>query len=565
MCRTLQNCRAKLLLCWSVERARPLVHASDILDALERGQRGDAEAALGDSCAWVHETLELAENDFARTIASVSGDVNACAVAVCDALQRRSSTVHTLNEYVKGCDLFSRLQALTSTDSAAWHRWNQRKARLQHYCQAYSLQAAWCGMVSRQLLTLKLTDPSKSQSLDSLEELMPAIAQAACILLLTIPRSADPSSTKAASNLSANLSLTQTTTDPAAAAPNLWLLLQEVMLRVSFDLVRKCELLLNFKMKMDPNASLAPTEDSRDATQATEKLPLCAHEAYRQQLVAAQHILLKWRELYLRMMVALNAPANAFQLCDVAGNPNVVAQDKCIAPVLYAAGRCADVAEMLSNVSSIGRGLMTPEVRCLFGTMHRAATKFSILSSAEFKNWQRFYEAFQKAVTLKYHEVEDVLYEPPCASLPPEMSGINVSVTDISLRVESTARSATALSVCRGASPSSIANTTVIPIANVAELPDGMTVQSLLEERAILASRVAMMSEELSECRELVSTLQSQLEHAQTALDAASEMNIVLLSELRESRHRALVEAVASATTEISKESECSPSETAPS
>jgi hypothetical protein len=250
-------------------------------------------------------------------------------------------------------------------------------------------------------------------------------------------------------------------------------------------------------------------------------------------------------------------------------------------PARYASDRCRDLAHFIKMAVDAGYEMLSPHSRALFGTLHRAAKSFPLLSSEHFRNWQLLVEAFDKCHALKLEIVQSVQYEDIATG-----EGALVVQTQRS-RVQSAGRSRPATSASVNESVMSLHSVNLSAISRAdggagagdrspsrrGRDADGSTLASqregdgaaedggakmdrekeleievamLHEERTILSSRLSILTDELSECRALLVSLQPELAQAQRNLQLSEETNQNLAAELRAAK-AALVKALAAA------------------
>jgi hypothetical protein len=149
----------------------------------------------------------------------------------------------------------------------------------------------------------------------------------------------------------------------------------------------------------------------------------------------------------------------------------------------YARDRLTDLLCLTEKVKAEGCGLLPPPVMTLFGTIHRAATRFPMLSPHQYKNWNKFTDLMDRSFVLKYTSVdttiefnEDVMPVAP----PPAISAHGRPATG--------------------------------------DVGGGLADD---EEKALLRSRVVTLGVELSDCRRLVKDMEGRVRVAEAATAAA--------------------------------------------
>lgn len=507
-----------------------LERAKAIIDSAERGAIGaDVETALSDCCAWLLESQQLVASQFRRHLVDAA-DGNA--MGIVEALLKRYSSLRHVADFVAGPESpFSQLaNGLVHSSSPAHQRWQQRRAHLDLLLESYRAEAVWASALAPLLMTLKFHDAHRQQTVEPLVQLTQQLMLTLALVCATCP-------------------VTHAVDDTGAGAtlPSLHSLITgNVIPSIAFSFVRNCENLL----QLTTCFSVAAVADA--AEQQGYIMPLCTRDAFMAKFSNAAEALRGLVAAYDRTSTMLekcfpNMPGLRRKLAGLSPNATEAeasaARRIAVATASYAADRCNDIEGLVKRIDKVGYGMMTPQVACLFATVHKAANSFPLLRAAEHKNWQLFMHSFDKSATLKYTEVEPVEYATPqplvvgdgFASLEDSVLG-DGSTIDATVVNSSTVLHNNDLSMISVHMQSTTRANTAVD-ASLLGLSSGAAateIAVLREERAILGSRVTILTEEVVECRRLLTAVQRQLDESNQRLASAEELNVVLMAEMRD-------------------------------
>jgi hypothetical protein len=391
----------------------------------------------------------------------------------------------------------------------------QRKAQLALLAEQRRLEATWLAMLAHPLLTLQLVQTRASQSLQPLVDLVPRLT-----ILLQLISFAYPCQSITGEATSDRLLIL----DGEYSESFLHCIRHRLTPQIAKTLVAKCSELIGF-----PTLFSVSAVADRDELQGYV-MPLCTREAIQAGLKNCSDLLLYFSTVFRSISFGFNksfprTAAAASPLIPLSGDTDVATQGP-----IYAAHRIGDLLRFVQQVDTAGSGMISQEVLCLYQTLHRGATSFDLLAVDEYKNWQIFADNFDKTLVLKFVTEEPVKYSAP------------------------------AIPVAAPAPPAPAAAASSTPTLSS---ESGVTQRVVAdEERAILSSRVTVLTAELAECRQLLAIMTKELDQSQRAVKEAQELNLTLLMEMQRSnimrsvgevgatdlptRYQALVEAIAS-------------------
>ena len=452
--------------------------ASDILASIERGTCGcDVEGALSNCCLWLVESMQLIERDFRRALQNSSSGLS-----IVEAFQKRyTTTLGAMEMLTAPNSVPRRLEAFGNGEGQGFQRWSQRMSQLLLLTEQRRVEATWLAMLAHPLLTMHLAQPRTSQSLQPLLDLVPKICVLLCLVNLSNP--SDASADK--------LLLCDGETSEGLA----YVVAHRLAPQISRDLVSKARDLICFETLFSVEAV-----PDRNEIQG-HVMPLCTRPAVQARLHNSIELVTLFASTFRNSAASFES---SFPL--TADSPRVAISeesDVATAGAIYAANRCTNILGMIAQADAAGCGLMSAEVRCLFQTLHRGATSFSLLDVNEYKNWQLFADTYEKTLVLKYTKEEPVKYVAQLIQTPAVP-----------------ARSVAPPTFTSAAAPAETSS-------NNNRVAD--------EERAILSSRVTVLTQELSECRQLLAAMTKQLAQSQQGLREAQELNVVLLLEMQRS------------------------------
>ena len=570
-----------------------LQRAKDIVATVERGTRVDAEAALSDCCTWLYESVVLIEEEFHEASTPSPSTADSGAFGLVDAVIRKHGGLAVIDDFINSsAGVFRKLETLVPPQSPAQQRWQQRKAHLHLITEQARIDAVWAQLLSTPLLTLRLTNCHRSQTLDNIAKVANQLSNALSLIFAAAPSGAEPPAAGFdgdSNSILARLNATNVsviTGEPSALVhavaqqqrSNLLHFIRGAVIpAIGDDLLRKVNELLSLETTL--NAS--PKEVADSAEVEGYVMPLATRDSHFNHFKESSDLLTQWTRTIERLasfMVPDGCEAKTESTYDAArslalnldDNDDLTLSGKrftdlsetvmCSAP-RYAAARCLDIAKLLRQAEDVGHGMLNAHVRTLFATMHKAANAFPLLSAEHYKNWQTFVHAFEKCLALKYEVVESVSYIQVHSTVSPSRqrseasdNAVNNSIVDQSRSRVSTATQRRGQGT-RNRSAAATYNHSVMNLSSVnvslISQADGaphdgdkdhtaverslmVDVAMLHEERAILSSRVSILTEELTECRGLLSQMQGQLTSAQKGMRSAEELNDVLLAEIRE-------------------------------
>ena len=449
--------------------------AKSVVEAVERGSAtADVEGALTALSGWVAETLDIVNGTCIKEVKE-----GANVFAVVDAFLRRHTTLSIAADCVANASgPFVRLEELVPKGSVAAQQWSQRRAALVVRRDEALLEAQYMSLLSRIAMGLKLQNTAATQTMEGVDAKIRELHKAFLVIALGYP----------GHNVASSERFVHFTE-------------RRIVGQVSADVVAHSEKLLALHVVFLPQGdAFAP------------KKPQCTNEGVVGRFAVAAESLRLWKALWEHTVSVLE---NSFETRLTKHSQDV------IVAVEYAANRCDDITAILARVERTTYGILTPEVVCLFKTLHKAANAFPFLDAAHSRNWATFTDAFNKTLALKYTDVIDVEYETveEATDVPIyDPHGLATSRLNATRSDLNTTNDLSQLSPIRGTNVSVAATSS-----------SGAT--ALRVENEVLSSRVTILSSELGECRELIEELRLQLARTTDSLRASQQLNAFLLAE----------------------------------
>eukprot|EP00744_Colponema_vietnamica_P012468 GILI01017495.1.p1 GENE.GILI01017495.1~~GILI01017495.1.p1 ORF type:complete len:684 (-),score=106.77 GILI01017495.1:56-2068(-) len=453
----------------------PLVDAIAAAEAADRGVANlDYDTAMTQCCAWLAETIEIIEAQFSTSEAAASSTLE-----IIEAFLQRNSSLHMARAYIAtDGSVFSRIEKALHSNNLSRQRWIQKRAALDCLAESTRLCATWISMLSSHALSLRIRNPAASQSLDGTNDTMTAISSALQIILASFP----------------GQSLTES--DQFAHYVQ-----QRLIPRITLDLVAQVEKLLSLGTIFDVGAASIPV------------MPLCVTEGIQSHFITSSWALRRWLYAWHQVCATIHNvyPARLTETATVGSEA-----------ARYASQRCERLQDLLHKVNRASLGIMNTEMAVLYKTIHVAANAFPLLRASDASNWDTFEALFNKTLALKYTQVEPEVYaqpqfgttdSSPIAPFSPMLSQLSVNLTQTQTTLHNHSRSMV------NASMASIGNNS-----------------ALVEEREVLASRVTIMAQELAEARQLIASLQGQVQRSNAALASAQELNVFMMAEIRKAK-----------------------------